>query len=81
MSVHINRDEWLAALREAELPMDDDQEAVTAAEFAQMFGLTRLSAERRLARLAEMGKAIRTYKRARSKNGRMFSLIAYRLAP
>lgn len=78
----ISRDEWLAALHEAGLTADeDDRDAITAAEFAAMFSLTRLTAERRLRALEAAGKATRTRKRATLGNGRVMACVAYRLVP
>lgn len=80
MNSGINRDEWLKALNDAGLhDGTDDQDAVTAAEFGAMFGLPRLTAERRLRALEQAGKATRTRKVTRSVNGRSIPCVAYRL--
>ena len=75
----INRDEWLKALAEAGTPHDDDREALTVDEFAEMFDVTRVTASRRLERLAIAGKATRVRKRTMISNGRTYNLLAYRL--
>lgn len=80
MSASISRDEWLKALHDAGYRDDeDDPNAVTVAEFAAMFGLTRTVAERRLKALEERGTATRTAKRGAGKDGRIMRLLAYRL--
>lgn len=58
--VTISRDEWLAALGEADTPSDPD--AVTTAEFATMLGCARCTAQNKLVRLVREGKAVRTMK-------------------
>ena len=76
----ITRDEWLKALHEAGLHDDtDDQGAVTVAEFADMMGFHRLTAERHLKALAAAGKATKTQKRVRFRNGRVSGCMAFRL--
>lgn len=72
----INRDEWLAALKDAGVPADieDDQSAVTSSEFGQMLGISHATAHRRLKALVEAGKAVRTTKRVG-----MYPQPAYRL--
>ncbi len=76
----ITRDDWLKALAEAGIDdVEDDQQAVTAAEFGAMFGLPAYSGERRLKALAAAGKATRTRKRVKLSNGRIVSCVAYRL--
>lgn len=80
MSLTITRDEWLKALEDVGVSDEDDQGALTVAEFMEMFGVPRFTAERRLRHLAATGKATRTRKRGRTPDGRSFSFIAYRLA-
>lgn len=75
----INRDEWLKAMQDAGLSNEDDQDAVTVTEFAEMFDLHRATAERHLAKLESAGKAIRTRKRSAGIDGRRYSAVAYRL--
>jgi DeoR/GlpR family transcriptional regulator of sugar metabolism len=80
--VSISRDEWLKALVEIGETVEDDQQAVTVAEFAEMFTMSRCTASRRLELLVTEGKATRTRKRLRvASNNRLMSLIAFRLAP
>ncbi len=75
----ISRDEWLTALKDAEIEPEHDADAVTIHEFAAMFGLKMGAAKHRLETLVELGKATRTRKRQPSVSGRMIGYIAYRL--
>ena len=77
MPTHISRDEWLKALTDA--GVEDDQGATTAGEFAALFGLNRLTAERRLKALEAAGKVTRTHKRSARTDGRIVTCVAYRL--
>ena len=79
MSTGIARDEWLKALNEAGLVHENDTEAVTVAEFAEMFGVDRQTADRQLQRLAQAGKATKTRKAGHAPDGRRLSFVAYRL--
>ena len=79
MSVQINREEWLAALKDAGLHHDDDPNSLTVAEFADMMGLKRTSANRRLQQLVDVGKAATTKKRISDSQGRVVVVTAYRL--
>lgn len=79
----IARDAWLKALEEAGQPTEDDQEAVTIREFAEMFQLRREAATRRLEALVAAGKATRTTKASAVLDGagrtRTYRVAAYRL--
>jgi hypothetical protein len=75
----ITRDDWLAALRDAGLHDDVDQDAVTVSEFAKMMGLRVAAAQSRLAGLVAAGKAVRTKKRVADSNGRPYVYTAFRL--
>lgn len=66
----ISRDLWMKALDEAGLPVESDDDSVTAAEFADMMGIDRQAATRRLKTLEKQGKATRTKKRAVDSQGR-----------
>lgn len=80
MNSGITRDEWLHALNEAGFHDEKhDPDAVTAPEFAALMGLARLTAERRLKRLVEVGQATRVYKRTLRSDGKPITLPAYRL--
>ena len=80
MSVTINRDEWLKALTDAGVTMENDPDALTVAEFQEMFGLTRSTSERHLRKLVAEGKAIETKKLMRTANNRRtVAHIAFRL--
>jgi hypothetical protein len=75
----IARDEWLTALREAGVPTESDDEAVTAAEFSKMMAMPRTTAIERLERLVRAGKATKTFKRCRRSDGDTIMAPAYRL--
>lgn len=80
MTSGISRDDWLKALEEAGChDSEDDQQAVTIEEFAEMFQLSRATAERRLRHLDVKGLAMRTRKRAPAMDGRVVQYVAYRL--
>ena len=81
MSAQITRDDWLKALTDAGLDFEDDQGAVTVAEFMAMFDLMRHTAERQLRALAKAGKATATRRRVVLADGRRISCVAYRLTP
>jgi hypothetical protein len=78
--MNISRDEWLAALNEAQLLPESDEQALTVWEFQEMFDLPRYTAERRLEALVRAGKATRTNKRCAALDGRVRNMRAYRLA-
>lgn len=75
----ITRDEWLRALAEANEPVNDDQDAVTIGEFAQMFELKTWVAAYRLRNMMNKGLAVRTVKRSYDGAGRYKTLTAYKL--
>lgn len=76
----INRDEWLKAIDEAGMALEDDQSAVTIYEFAELFGLVPNTAWRHLEKLVKAGKAERTSKRKTCPDGkRAWHYKAYRL--
>ena len=78
--VSISRDEWLKALAAAGIDDEThDPDAVTVAEFAEMFGVNRQTAMRRLQALEKAGAATRTRKRQTDVSGRSISFIAFRL--
>ncbi len=76
----INRDDWLAAIREAGFQeLQDDQQAVTIAEFAKLIGVGRPRAEDRMKQLVALGLATRTTKRMPRFDGALYPVPAYRL--
>jgi len=75
----INRDEWIAALNEAGISDDNDQDAVTVPEFAAMMDMHQQTASRRLIALEKAGKATRTRKLKAAPDGRMMRYLAFRL--
>ena len=75
----ITREDWLRALAEAGVPTENDQAAVTVAEFATMMDLTLWMAGYHLRNLHRNGRAVRTSKRGQDGLGRRKMLVAYRL--
>jgi hypothetical protein len=73
----ISRDEWLRALGDTVIPPDPD--AITSSEFAQMIGRGIIAARVRLDRMVAEGKAERTTKAIRRKDGVAQVVAAYRL--
>ncbi len=81
MNASISRDEWLKALNEAGYQDgQDDPTAITVPEFAQMLGVNRQAAIRRLNTLVATGKATRTRKWSRYTDGRSVLMLAFKLA-
>lgn len=79
MMTGINREEWLAALKdanEAPLPHSD---AVTIREFAELTGYGIAHATRKMRQLVLMEKATPTTKLMRRSNGAVITVPAYRL--
>lgn len=72
----INRDEWLSALQAAEIPLEDEQDAVSVIEFAAMIGMARHAAKKRLEELVTRGLARQTYKWTEN-NGRRAHVKAF----
>jgi predicted ArsR family transcriptional regulator len=72
----INRDEWLTALAAAEIPLEDEQAAVSVLEFAEMMGLARQASKKRLEELVARGLARQTHKWSTC-NGRRAHVKAY----
>lgn len=75
----ITRDLWIKALFEAGLPTQDDQDALTYAEYAEMMGCSPRVAELRMRTLARKGLATRTTKVTLDGRGRTYPMVAYRL--
>ena len=61
-SVTITRDEWLEALGDSVRKIEQD--AMTVAEVAQKYGISRPSAYRRLRELVANGRARETWKQS-----------------
>jgi hypothetical protein len=74
----ISRDEWLTALGEAAIPKDDPT-AITVSEMAQMLGVGRMAAYRRLLTLVDQGKATTTQKQVTFPSGLTKRVAAYKL--
>lgn len=79
MSVQINRDEWLSAMKDAGLHDEGDPESLTVMEFATLMGLKRTTAQRCLSGLVEAGKARQTKKRIMDSQQRAVIVTSYRL--
>jgi len=79
----IDRDAWVSALRDvATQPLPDDHpDAVTVAQFAEMIGISRVQAYRKLLDLEKAGRAERVKKRQRASDGGIRPVDAYRLLP
>src|SRR5262249_35826766 len=76
---NISREDWLQALNEAFVPIEDDRDAVTIREFAEMFDMAAWPAGRHLRNLCSKGLAIKTTKRGVDGRGRRVWFTAYRL--
>lgn len=77
--VSITRDDWLRAVAEIG-ELEDDQEALSIQEYADLMGTDYINATRQLNRLAKAGKAEKTRKNGRSPvDGRAVRFVAYRL--
>lgn len=74
----INRDDWLAAIAEAETVVVDES-ALTAAEFAQLADCAETTARRTLNDWVKSGKAERAQKHFTYSDGRRQRTGAYRL--
>lgn len=77
MSVQISHEEWRVALGAAVQPADPD--AMTTAEIATMFGISRTAADRHVKALVAQGKATRTVKLTTMVNGHPKRVSAYKL--
>lgn len=77
----INRDAWLQALQAVGGDaLEDDPDALTAQEFADLMGMARSTAQKRLRELVEAGKAQLVTKRVpRGLGGGTYPSPAYRL--
>jgi len=73
----ISRDEWLAALGEADVPVDPH--ALTITEFATLMGMGRQAAASRMTALERAGKAVCVRKIVACRDGRPMRVRAYRL--
>lgn len=77
----INRDAWLAALKDVSQVevADEYPDAITVVEFAALTGLGRDQANRRLQQMVERGRAERVRKRQVCSDGGVRPVPAYRL--
>lgn len=77
MNTTISRDEWLQALGAAAQPCDPD--ALTAQEIAQQFGVSTMTAWRRVNKLIAEGRAVATVKEIATRDGHTKRVPAYKL--
>jgi hypothetical protein len=75
----IARDEWLAALKDAQPVLEDDPSVLSTRELAEIFGLGLGAAKHRVELLVKAGKAQITQKPYRQSDGRIRTIPAYRL--
>lgn len=74
----ISREAWLAAVGDA-IPQEDDQDAVTVTELAELLNCSRNTAQKQAIRLVKEGKARETHRRITRGDGRCMTSRAYRL--
>ena len=81
MSVNISRDEWLAALDEANAgnAAPDDPSWVSIYEYADLVGCHYNKARRDLKRMVQAGKAEQQTRRRRTDDGAIRPVVCYRL--
>jgi hypothetical protein len=75
----IARDEWLAALKDAQPVLDTDPTVLSTRELADVFGMGLAATKHRLDLLVKAGKAQITQKQYRQSDGRIRVIPAYRL--
>jgi hypothetical protein len=76
----ITRDDWLTAIEETHKDQADrDPSLLSYAEFGALMQVCQGTAMRRLNGLVEAGRAIRTTKRMLTPDGRIRSVVAFRL--
>lgn len=73
----IDRDKWLAALKDAASTPLPASNAVTIREFAEITGFNVCHATRKMRQLVEAGKATATRKNIRRSDGAILSVPAY----
>jgi hypothetical protein len=81
MSAGISRDEWLAALEEANVGTADppDPAWVSIYDYAAIVGCHYNKARRDLKRLVQLGKAERRERRRLTEDGAVRAVVCYRL--
>ncbi len=79
-SVTISREDWLAATAEATAAKaDDDPGLLSYYEYAALLQVALGTAVKRLNGLVSAGRAIRTTKRMVTSDGRLRTVVAFRL--
>lgn len=74
----ITRDDWMAAVKEAE-GIPEESDALTVTEFMALMGMKRTTARKQLLDLVRLGKAQYTTKRQRNMQGVVIEVPAYTL--
>ncbi len=75
----VSRDLWLKALADVATPPEDDQDAMTASEFGELFGCAMSTSTARLKKLLAAKRVTRCTKRIQAADGRWLRVSAYRL--
>ena len=75
----ISRDAWLHALGEAAAPLEQD--SLSLAEIGKQYGISRITAARRMDELVKAGKARRTFKLITMVSGPRRRVPSYALIP
>ncbi len=76
----ITRDDWLSAIAEtSESRADQDPSLLSYAEFQVLMNVAYGTALRRLRELVAAGRAVRTTKRMVTQDGRLRTVVAFRL--
>jgi hypothetical protein len=79
-AVTITRDDWQKAIEEVNATLlDADPSVVTLYEFADLMGVAYQTSRKRLFGLVKAGKAVQTTKRVRTHDGRIRTLVAFKL--
>jgi hypothetical protein len=77
--IHINRDQWLAAIKDATEQPLPPSDALTVKEFCALLEVNRFTATQRLQRLLALKKIEKTVKLIRRTDGVVIRATAYRL--
>ena len=73
----ISRDDWLKAVQDVQVPIVDDQHALTTREFGEMMGCSHETAQRKLVKLVALGRVRRTTKLIARNTGARMPVSAY----
>ncbi len=75
----ITRDEWLTAIKDAQVLPRPEPDVFTMQELAGLLGMGRQAATQRVRLLVTAGKVEQTVKVIRASDGRLRTVTAYRL--